>query len=35
MKIIGSNANQTGDVSNNFKLLNFVLKGAETEGSEA
>lgn len=34
MKSIGSNANPKGNASNNLKLLDFVLKGAETEGSE-
>ena len=34
MKIIGINASPKGNASNNLKLVNFVLKGAESEGSE-
>jgi multimeric flavodoxin WrbA len=34
MKSIGSNANSKGNASNNLKLLDFVLNGAETEGAE-
>jgi multimeric flavodoxin WrbA len=34
MKIIGINASPKGDASNTLKLVNSVLKGAESAGAE-
>jgi multimeric flavodoxin WrbA len=34
MKIIGINASPKGNASNTLKLVNFVIKGTESEGTE-